>query len=216
MISKKAQANIIVVVLIILIVLAAIIILWNVVNIFLENSTGEVNLGFVLNQAELISAQEIEDGGIDLRIRKLRGKSEMTELAIYINYEDGTLETIKKTNNLPAELESNIVQISSSEIDAGKIIKSISTIPVYGRTQGSETNSVGISKYIFVPTCNDADLNNNGAVSFGDLSILSGCLGKDLATNPQCVIADIDRDGAVSFSDSNILGCCISLNQPFC
>ena len=47
----------------------------------------------------------------------------------------------------------------------------------------------------------DPDLNNTGVVNILDVSLVDGCVGVDLSTNPQCQVADTDGDGDVGQDD---------------
>ena len=54
-------------------------------------------------------------------------------------------------------------------------------------------------------TCPECDLNNDGAVNFGDLSAVFPCMGQTSPLSPPCDVADVNGDGIVNFNDVSLI-----------
>lgn len=143
---KRGQANIIVVVLIILIVLSAVIIVWNVVNIFLQNSTDEISSNSFTNKFDIMRVDLPITGGAKVIVRPTKG--EVSGLNFIFYDKDGENIVIEEKDNLPGQLESKSFEFNASQIPIA--IDRVSVVPVYRGRNAAEVNEPKVTNRWYV------------------------------------------------------------------
>ena len=108
---------------------------------------------------------------------------------------------------VPSGVAVRVAEIAAQQFE---ITNLGNTVPIVVDVNGELTTIVpGATEVVsLVPTlaCPECDLNNDGVVNFGDLSLLFPCMGQP-ASNPVCAFADVNGDGIVNFNDvSQIVG----------
>ena len=133
--NKKAQAQILTIASIILLTLAAFVIVWNVVHFTVDDSSEQIGIDIFTNQFEISNAEVLPNGDFELKIRRLAGDTEITELKFIFTNENGETITKSKTNNLPDKLETSMFTFEAI-LFQDFTIRKISIVPIFKEKAG--------------------------------------------------------------------------------